>query len=685
MDNSNLNGANQSIITTSQIKKDVESRITAATDSRVSSSSNVSSEDSAQNSESGLSFFEPKLEVEAPKSEIIKIPETSSEVNPVIPTESSVTTKKSRIYESRLFGRHHEIKKSEKQKHDGKIKRFIKNIIPGHISKRFIGERLSRAVPESAVAESSNHNTEIEKNPHKGNGAFTRLFGSAKHKPRHLTASLLSNADYLEQSTGTKIKGLIKNEAHKAIYGESILIKSESKKPVIKTFVDKILFGAVGIAKIIVNTYTKIATFTLPPLTSAEALITAIIGASTVTFITTTSLVLLIGGGVLGLAVVVGLIYLIHKSPELAKDIAKKSALKPMTFWQKRALNALSIFLIIHGMFVEKNELQKYYVAVPDEDKRNFVAQEGSIIVFTSEDFIKRITRIDTVKKVLNIGLNLYAFLGIAVTIVSIFFPAAIPGVLAFMVFPSMLGKVVYIASVVITTILFLKQTFYPSRLERAMKLLKSYGKKKFQGLKSSDKIKLQAASIITLAALCKSLTGRVWSEKQLQDITMVNARELLGLSRNEREGYNTLRGFFKQNDALLTVLRPRLVRLEKEINKFEEYDVDFRQSISDRSETEKVLEDLNKQANRKELDVLLDAFLDFCTMLQSENLTMEDIRKEMVQESMSDRDAVIRSFVSGRMSNRTTELNDDLKKTILEDSIYASPNEEVRHIIEAI
>ena len=71
--------------------------------------------------------------------------------------------------------------------------------------------------------------------------------------------------------------------------------------------------------------------------------------------------------------------------------------------------------------------------------------------------------------------------------------------------------------------------------------------------------------------------------------------------------------------------------------------------------------------------------------MLQSENLTMEDIRKEMVQESISDRDAVIRSFVSGSISNRTTELNADLKKTILEDSIYAPPNEEVRHMIEAI
>ena len=123
----------------------------------------------------------------------------------------------------------------------------------------------------------------------------------------------------------------------------------------------------------------------------------------------------------------------------------------------------------------------------------------------------------------------------------------------------------------------------------------------------------------------------------------------------------------------------------EYELNKFDEYDVDFRQSISGRSEPEKVLEDLNKQANRKELDVLLDAFLDFCAMLQSENLTMEDIRKEMVQESISDRDAVIRSFVSGRISNRTTELNADLKKTILEDSIYAPPNEEVRHMIEAI
>ena len=607
MDNSNLNGANQSIITTSQVKKDVESRITAATDSRVSASSNVSSEYSAQNLESSLSFFKPHLEEEALKSEIIKIPKTSSEVNSAIPTESSVTTKKSRIYQSRLFGRHHEIKKSEKQKHDGKIKLFIKNIIPDHISKRFIGERLSRAVPESAVSESSNHNTEIEKNPHKVNSTFTSLFGSAKHKPRYLTASLLSNADYVEQSTGTKIKGLIKNEAHKAIYGESILIKSESKKSAVKIFVDKILFGALGIAKIIVNAYTQIATFTLPPLTSAEALITAIIGVSNVTFISTTSLFLLIGGGVLALAVTGLLIYLIKKSPEFAQDIAKKSALKPMTFWQKRSLNALSIFLIIHGMFVEKNELQKYYVAVPEEDKRTFVVQEGTIIVFTSEDFINRITRIDTVKKVLSLGLNLYAFLGIAVTIVSIFFPAAIPEVLAFMVFPSMLGKFAYIASVAITTILFLKQTFYPSRLERAMKLLKSYGKKKFQWLKSSDKIKLQAASIVTLAALCKSLTDRVWSEKELQDITMVNARELLGLSHNEREGYNILKGFFKQNDALLTVLRPRLVRLEKEINKFEEYDVDFRQSISGRSEPEKVLEDLNKQANRKELDVLLD------------------------------------------------------------------------------
>ena len=95
MDNSNLNGANQSIITTSQIKKDVESRIPAATDSRVSGSYNVSSEDSAQNSEWSLSFFKPNLEKEYLKSDI-RLDITKRVIsNSAMPVNGAINHKKS--------------------------------------------------------------------------------------------------------------------------------------------------------------------------------------------------------------------------------------------------------------------------------------------------------------------------------------------------------------------------------------------------------------------------------------------------------------------------------------------------------------------------------------------------------------------------------------------------------------
>ncbi len=101
---------------------------------------------------------------------------------------------------------------------------------------------------------------------------------------------------------------------------------------------------------------------------------------------------------------------LIYKSPRLAKRIAIRSADKPMTFLQKRALNLLAIPLVLNGMFIKKVDLKQYYV-VSDQNTRDIKIGKDNLVVFTSNEFLKRIGRIDTAKKILRYVLNSYAFL----------------------------------------------------------------------------------------------------------------------------------------------------------------------------------------------------------------------------------------------------------------------------------
>ncbi len=339
-----------------------------------------------------------------------------------------------------------------------------------------------------------------------------------------------------------------------------------------------------------------------------------------------------------------------YKSPSLAKNIAIRSAdaNKPMTFWQKRALNLLAAPLIVHGLFIKKVNLKQYYV-VSDQHTRDIKISKDNLVVFTSNEFVKRIGRIDTAKKILRYILNSYAIIGLAITILSIAFPAAVPSWLAFMVFKTILAKSLYIATVFITAVMFFRQVVFPNKVIRAIKTMRKYSKSNFADLTDESRYEVKEATNICLGLLFKHVTGNKATKRQLS--LLKNSGDLLEVSLNYRSFADGVKSFFDSNDVILRILRPKLLRLEKNmVNNVNNADLELLDQAvhQDQQNNKAALDEINKRLLRKELLLLVDAFLDFCSMLNSNEYSTEQIKQEMLEkDSMSVRDNLIMSFLS--------------------------------------
>ncbi len=237
----------------------------------------------------------------------------------------------------------------------------------------------------------------------------------------------------------------------------------------------------------------------------------------------------------------------------------------------------------------------------------------------------------------------------LAITILSIAFPAAVPSWLAFMVFKTILAKSLYIATVFITAVMFFRQVVFPNKVIRAIKTMRKYSKSNFADLTDESRYEVKEATNICLGLLFKHVTGNKATKRQLS--LLKNSGDLLEVSLNYRSFADGVKSFFDSNDVILRILRPKLLRLEKNmVNNVNNADLELLDQAvhQDQQNNKAALDEINKRLLRKELLLLVDAFLDFCSMLNSNEYSTEQIKQEMLEkDSMSVRDNLIMSFLS--------------------------------------